>query len=83
MAPVRVFFGSSRGIRQEGPISPYIFVMVMEFWSMHMDMAIASGALQPLKRDMPVIVSHLLFVDDMLLFCKDKQEKFQYHQLSS
>ena len=44
------YFSSSRGIRQGDPISPYI--MVMEFWTIHMNLAIASGALQPLKRDM-------------------------------
>jgi len=59
---------STRGIRQG--LFPYLFVEVMEFWSLTMDIAIAKGDIRPMRRNEGMIVSHLLFVDDMLVYCK-------------
>jgi len=44
--------------------------MVMEYWSITLDYAIASGSIKPLRRNASLVVSHLLFADDMLVFCK-------------
>ena len=63
------FFSSYRGIRQGDPLSPYIFLMVMEFWSIIMEQAMHSGNINPIKRE-KLEVSHLLFADDMLVFSK-------------
>ena len=64
------FFHSNRGIRQGDPLSPYLFVIAMEFWSISMDLAVAKGTIHPLKRGSPNQISHLLFADDMLVFCR-------------
>jgi len=63
------FFKSNRGIRQDYPLSSYLFVVVMKLWSITMDIAIASRDIRPFKRNGNV-VSHLLFADDMLVYCK-------------
>jgi len=55
---------------QGGPLSPYIFVLVMEFWSIKMDLAMAAGLIEPIKRGASYIVSHLLFADDMPIIMK-------------
>lgn len=68
------FFCSNRGIRQGDPLSPYLFVIVMEFWSIQMDLAVAKGDIHPLKRGVPNQISHLLFADDMLVFCKGHKQ---------
>ncbi|KAL9671576.1 hypothetical protein QQ045_009146 [Rhodiola kirilowii] len=60
-----------RGIRQGDPISPYLFVICMEWLSCVCDRAQITGSLVGVKicRGAP-IVSHLLFADDCLLFLK-------------
>jgi len=63
------FFSSNRGIRQVDPLSPYIFVVVIEFWTIGMELFMHSGNINPIKRGKEEI-SHLLFADDMLVFCK-------------
>ena len=55
------YFPSNRGIRQEDPLSPYIFVLIMEFWSIHMELAMASGMIHPIKRSPHEHLSHTLF----------------------
>jgi len=65
--PTGIFKGN-KGIRQGDPLSPYIFVIAMELWSIQMDIAIALGNIQPIKKGMRNYVSHLLYADDMLIF---------------
>jgi len=62
------YFKSNREIRHGDPLSPYLFVLVTEFWSITLDIVYAPGSIKPIKR-IDSMVSHLLFADDMLLFC--------------
>lgn len=61
----------SRGIRQGDLISPYLFLMCSEGFSNMIKQAVGRGALTGVKisRQGPSI-THLLFADDSLLFCK-------------
>ena len=66
------FFESSRGIRQGDPLSPLLFVIVMNAFSKMLDKAVRdklmSGIrLGPTRNSLQVI--HLLFVDDTLVLC--------------
>ena len=68
------FFGSSRGLRQGDPLSPLLFVLVMEALSRMLDKAVLEGRLSGFGvgslEGRSMEVSHLLFADDTLIFCK-------------
>ena len=76
------FFQSSRGLRQGDPLSPYLFVVVVEAFSCMMKRAVARGFLTPCsvrgRRGEGVQISYLLFDDDTLIFCEAKEEQLTY-----
>src|SRR3954467_2556256 len=59
------YFRPQRGIRQRDPISPYLFVLCMDKLSQKWK-GIKVG-----RRE--IVISHLMFVDDLLLFEVDEK----------
>ncbi|RVW13630.1 LINE-1 reverse transcriptase-like [Vitis vinifera] len=72
------FFSNSKGLWQGDPLSPYLFVLGMEVLSTLLRRA-GEGAFFPAvgfgERGEELIVSHLLFVDDTLIFYKVRREQ--------
>jgi len=64
------FFSSNRRVRQGDYLSLNTFVLVMKVLSIYMNLAVAGGKIKLIKRGGNQYTSHLLFVDDMLLFSK-------------
>ena len=65
----------SRGIRQGDPLSPYLFLFVIDVLSRMINKSIESRSLISIKlgKDCPVL-SHLLFVGDSLFFLSANKE---------
>jgi hypothetical protein len=62
------FFSSSRGLRQVDPLSPLLFVFVIEALDRMLSVAVSGGLLDGLSVGNAAF-SHLLFTDDTLIFC--------------
>jgi hypothetical protein len=71
------FFNSSRGLRQGDPLSPLLFVFVMEALSHRITAAISGGLLDGFRVG-NASFSHLLFADDTLIFCDARSPKLRY-----
>ncbi|KAL9666406.1 hypothetical protein QQ045_000737 [Rhodiola kirilowii] len=62
-------FKSNRGVRQEDPLSPSLFILAMEYFSQSLNQAVRSRTLMTYKaKGSKIGIHHLLYVDDMLIF---------------
>ncbi|XP_019078445.1 uncharacterized protein LOC109123361 [Vitis vinifera] len=73
------FFSNSKGLRQGDPLSPYLFVLGMEVLSNLIRRAVDGGVLSGCRirgrGEEEMIVSHLLFADDTIIFCEASKEQ--------
>ncbi|XP_057809152.1 uncharacterized protein LOC131023626 [Salvia miltiorrhiza] len=65
------YFGCSRGVRQGDPLSPVLFALAEEVLSSMLSDAADRGFIARMRMSRSLLFpSHLLYADDVLLFCK-------------
>ena len=79
------FFRSTRGLLQGDPLSPYLFVLGMDILSCLMNKAVEGNFLTGYKfggrgeeEEEELVLPHLLYDDDTLLFCKDNPDQLAH-----
>jgi len=76
------FFNSSRGLRQGDLLSPFLFVVVMEALSRMLSVALDQGNLigflVGFREPEALVVNHLMFADDTLIFCGAQEEQIRH-----
>jgi hypothetical protein len=78
------YFESQKGLRQWDPISPYLYVLVMEVLARLIEEAAESGnEFQYHPRCAGVKLNHLCFADDALLFSKVSLQSIEKVNLAS
>ncbi|MDV3143357.1 MAG: reverse transcriptase family protein [Sweet potato little leaf phytoplasma] len=68
-------FHSSRGLRQGDPLSPYLFLIVTEGPSHLISRANNRGSILGFVCNNGPTISHLLFADDSLTFCRAEENE--------
>nr|XP_009757737.1 PREDICTED: uncharacterized protein LOC104210521 isoform X2 [Nicotiana sylvestris]XP_016467055.1 PREDICTED: uncharacterized protein LOC107789716 [Nicotiana tabacum] len=78
----RGFFKSHRGLRQGDPLSPCLFTLVMEAFSMMLKRAENLGWIKGMSFGRigaeKVTLSHILYADDTLLLCETDNEQMLF-----
>ena len=73
------FFGSSYGLRQRDPLSPLLFLLIMEVLSRLLkktkECNLIRGFHVGAVNSVGVPISHILFADDIILFCDAFREQ--------
>jgi len=68
------FFTAGRGLRQGCPLSPLLFLLVAEGLSRFIIAAKRDGSFRGIPISQALYITHLLFVDDILLFCDGSRQ---------
>ena len=76
------FFPCSKELRQDDLLSPYLFVIGMEALSCLINRAVEGnylfGSRIAVGRGEDLVISHLLYADDTLIFCKANKEQLKH-----
>jgi hypothetical protein len=72
----QLFFKSGRGIRQGFPLSPLLFILVMEGLSLLLKDNESEGKLYGIKVSRTIKILHILFVDDVVIMTNANMQEW-------
>ena len=76
------FFSTERGLRQDDPLSPFLFILVTEGLNSMLSVATQNRCIRGLEVSSRAGVSteicQLLYVDDTVIFCEAKVDQIKY-----
>lgn len=61
------------GLRQGDPLSPYLFTLLMQNFTSLIKESTDRRDIKPYKQSKTKGVTHLIYADDLLVFCKAKE----------
>ncbi|XP_057734033.1 uncharacterized mitochondrial protein AtMg01250-like [Arachis stenosperma] len=74
-------FKMKRGLRQGDPLSPFLFVLVVDVLHRLVGEVVRNGRISPLLIDRDSIaLSHLQFADDTILFCPPEDDTIKNYK---
>ena len=68
------FFQAGRGLRQGSPLSPLLFLLVAEGLSRFILASKAEGSFRGIAISQVLYITHLLFVDDIMIFTNGSRQ---------
>ncbi|XP_026435200.1 uncharacterized protein LOC113332915 [Papaver somniferum] len=71
------FFSMHRGLKQGDPLSPILFVLMEEVLSKKLQNMVEKNKLQPMVIRNGIALTHLLFADDVSIFCNGSKKNSQ------
>ncbi|XP_026435814.1 uncharacterized protein LOC113333603 [Papaver somniferum] len=71
------YFSITRGLRQGDPLSPLIFVLIEDVLSRNLSKLFANHSMNVMVNKKGVAPTHLLFADDILIFCRGNLHSLQ------